>query len=403
MDDSSFQSMANEIDGLLGIDPSRHAGRSLDTKAVHGYLGRDPRTGAVSFPIYQSATFAHPALHESTGYAYSRCGNPTVLELENTIALLEGGLKSLAFASGMAAITTLLKSFVPKDRILVSLDLYGGTYRLFKDVYARYGIEFRFVDFTDLDAVRAELTPNTRALFLETPTNPTMQVADLRALADIAHGNGALLIVDNTFLTCLFQRPFEHGADLVVYSGSKYLCGHNDVTCGFIILKDDSHLERIFMDYMSEGAALAPFDAWLMLRSLKTLGVRLRRQQESALRIASWLKRHPHVTDVFYVGDPDHPNYALSCRQTDGFGAMISFNVDSSERLLKVLRRVDVITFAESLGGCESLITYPFVQTHGSMPLDIRERLDIGERFLRLSVGMEDADDLIADLEQALA
>lgn len=404
MDDSCFKAMASEIDGLLGIDSQMHAGWSRDSQAVHGYLGRDPRTGSVSFPIYQSATFAHPALHESTGYAYSRCGNPTVLELENTVALLEGGRKALAFASGMAAIGSVLKLFRTGDHVLVSDDLYGGTYRLFQDIYyMRYGLEFDYVDFSDLELVESMVKPNTRGFFVETPTNPMMKVADLAALADLAHGAGALLIVDNTFLTSYFQRPFELGADLVIYSGSKYLCGHNDVICGFTVVKDEELLERVFMDYMTDGAALGPFEAWLMLRSLKTLGLRLQRQEANAKAVCGFLKGHPHVTDVFYVGDPDHPDYALSSRQASGFGAMISFNVDTEERALEALRRIQLVAFAESLGGCESLMTYPLVQTHGSVPPHSREKLGIGARLLRLSVGIEDVDDLIADLDQALA
>lgn len=404
MDDSCFKAMASEIDGLLGVDPQMHAGWSRESTAVHGYLGRDPRTGSISFPIYQSATFAHPALHESTGYAYSRCGNPTVLELENTIALLEGGVKALAFSSGVAAISTALKLFSTGDHVLVSDDLYGGTYRLFQDIYhARYGLEFDYVDFSDLETVASLVKPNTRAFFVETPTNPMMKVADIAALAQLAHANDALLIVDNTFLTSYFQRPFEWGADLVIYSGSKYLCGHNDVICGFTVVRDESLLERVFMDYMTDGAALGPFEAWLMLRSLKTLGLRLQRQEENAKAICAFLKQHPHVTDVFYVGDPDHPSYELSSRQASGFGAMISFNADTEERALEALKRIELIAFAESLGGCESLMTYPLVQTHGSVPPHSREKLGIGACLLRLSVGIENVDDLIADLAQALA
>lgn len=258
MNDSTFDSMTNEIAGLLGIDQEKNASWGFSTKAVHGYGGREPQTGAVSYPLYQSATFAHPALGESTGFAYSRCGNPTVLELENTIAQLEGGLKAFAYASGTAAISTLLKLFRSGDCVLACDDIYGGTYRLFHDVYQnRYGVEFEFIDFSDLDIVRAALKahPNTKAFFIETPTNPMMHVFDLAALAQLAHENGALLIVDNTFLTCYFQRPFDFGADIVVYSGSKYLCGHNDVICGFTVIKNNSNLQRVFMDYMSGGSA----------------------------------------------------------------------------------------------------------------------------------------------------
>ena len=406
MNDSTFDSMTNEIAGLLGIDQEKNASWGFSTKAVHGYGGREPQTGAVSYPLYQSATFAHPALGESTGFAYSRCGNPTVLELENTIAQLEGGLKAFAYASGTAAISTLLKLFRSGDCVLACDDIYGGTYRLFHDVYQnRYGVEFEFIDFSDLDIVRAALKahPNTKAFFIETPTNPMMHVFDLAALAQLAHENGALLIVDNTFLTCYFQRPFDFGADIVVYSGSKYLCGHNDVIYGFTVIKNNSNLQRVFMDYMSGGSALPPFEAWLMLRSLKTLSVRLEQQQRNTRAICSFLKAHPQVTDVYYVGDPDHPDYTLSCRQATGHGAMISFRVDSNDRLLQVLKRVRVIAFAESLGGAESLITYPLVQTHGSIPPATTKSLGIDDRLLRLSVGLEDTRDLIEDLEQALA
>ena len=406
MDDSSFKAMADEIEGLLGIDRNRFSTCDFSTKAVHGYRALSDRAGSVSQPIYQTATFAHPGLHRSTGFAYSRCGNPTVLELEDTVALLEGGCKALAFCSGMAAISCVVKLFESGDTVLVSDDLYGGTHRLFQDVYAaRYGIQFRSVDFSDLAAVEAACETPAKppvAFFVETPTNPLMKVADLQALAELAHAHDALLIVDNTFLTCYFQRPFDLGADLVVYSGTKYLCGHNDVICGFVVIRDESLIERVFMDYMSEGDALSPFDAWLMLRSLKTLTLRLDAQQERALRLCAFLKEHPNVTGVLYVGDPDHPAYELSRKQSSGFGAMISFYVDTVERAERVLERVQLITFAESLGGVESLITYPAVQTHGSVPADIREKIGITDTLLRLSVGVEDANDLMADLDQAL-
>ena len=405
MDDSCFHAMADEIEGLLGIDRNRHANWGFGTQAARGYGAFDDPAGAVSRPIYQTATFAHPGLHRSTGFAYSRCGNPTVLELEDTIAMLEGGCKALAFCSGMAAISSVIKMFESGDVVLVSDDLYGGTHRLFQDVYAaRYGIAFESVDFSDLAAVDAACarTGNVRAFFVETPTNPLMKVADIAALAERAHERGALMIVDNTFLTCYYQKPLDLGADLVVYSGTKYLCGHNDVICGFLVIRDEALIERAFMDYMSEGDALAPFDAWLMLRSLKTLPLRLDAQQQRALEICAFLKAHPHVTRVLYVGDPAHPAYELSCRQATGFGAMISFYVDSAERAERVLERVRLVTFAESLGGVETLITYPAVQTHGSIPAAVREKLGITDTLLRLSVGVEDARDLIADLDQAL-
>lgn len=403
MNDSSFEAMADEIDGLLGVDQQKHAGWHADSIAVRGYEGIDARTGSISYPLYQSATFAHPAWGQSTGYCYSRCGNPTRLELENTIALLEGGKKAMAFSSGMAAITTLLKLLRAGDHVLVGDDLYGGTYRLFSNIYTQYGLEFDYVDLTDPDVLAASFKPNTRLVFLETPTNPTMKVADVAAVGEAAHAHGAVFAVDNTFLTMYFQKPFELGADVVVYSGTKYLCGHNDVLSGFLILRDNTLLESLFNATMSEGNQLDPFDSWLMLRSLKTLGVRLRQQERNAKRIAEALKANPHVTDVFYVGDPDHPNYELSKRQTTGFGAMISFKTDTHERALAVLERTKLILFAESLGGTESLVTYPLVQTHGSIPKPMLDKLGIDDRLLRLSVGIEDIDDLLVDLEQALA
>ena len=403
MNDSSFEAMADEIDGLLGIDQQKHAGWHADSIAVRGYEGIDARTGSISYPLYQSATFAHPAWGQSTGYCYSRCGNPTRLELENTIALLEGGKKAMAFSSGMAAITTLLKLLRAGDHVLVSDDLYGGTYRLFSNIYTQYGLEFDYVDLTDPDVLAASFKPNTRLVFLETPTNPTMKVADVAAVGEAAHAHGAVFAVDNTFLTMYFQKPFELGADVVIYSGTKYLCGHNDVLSGFLILRDNTLLEPLFNATMSEGNQLDPFDSWLMLRSLKTLGVRLRQQERNAKRIAEALKVNPHVTDVFYVGDPDHPSYELSKRQTTGFGAMISFKTDTHERALAVLERTKLILFAESLGGTESLVTYPLVQTHGSIPKPLLDKLGIDDRLLRLSVGIEDIGDLLADLEQALA
>ena len=402
MIEGTLEEQAEFIEGLLGIDDAVHEGHGIDTALVHGYTPRDVPTGGISTPIHLSSTFAHPSFDGSTGFMYSRCGNPTRLELENTIALLEGGKKAWAFSSGMAAIATLLKLFAAGDHLLVSDDLYGGTYRLFSDIYARYGLTFDYVDFTDLNAVEAALRPNTRAVFVETPTNPTMKVVDLEALGGLAAAHGLFYIVDNTLLTPRFQRPLDYGADIVVHSGTKYLCGHNDVTAGFVVVRDGTRIGELFNIAMSEGALLSPFDSWLMLRSLKTLGVRLDRQQENALALCACLKEHAHVREVYYVGDPDSPAYELSCRQTRGFGAMISFRVDTPQRVLSVLERVQVISYAESLGGVESLITFPLMQTHGAMPPKLREKLGIDDTLLRLSVGIEDIDDLEADLACAL-
>lgn len=395
--------MADQIKELMGIDTQKRQGQHVDTVLVHGYTGIDRETGAVNTPIYQAATFAHPGFNQSTGFCYSRCGNPTRLELEDTIALLEGGKKSWAFSSGMAAISTMLKLFDPGDHIIVGNDLYGGTYRLFDIIYGRYALEFEYVDPSDTEKIKASIKPHTKAIFVETPTNPMMKVADLAALSILAKENQALFIVDNTFLTPYFQRPFDFGADIIIHSGTKYLGGHNDILAGFIVVRDGSLIEPLFNYAMSEGGMLAPFDSWLMLRSIKTLGVRLDRQQENAYAIVEALKANPHVQEVYYVGDPEHPSFSLSKRQTTGFGSMISFTVDRPERVLSCLEKLQIIMFAESLGGVESLMTYPLEQTHGSMPADMREALGINDRLLRLSVGLEDSADLIADLTQALA
>lgn len=400
---ATFEQLLKDIKDLGGIDENAHADWSYETTAVRGYNAEDPLTGAITTPIYQAITFAHPDFAGTKGFGYTRTGNPTVLELENTIALLEGGKKAFAMASGMAAIALMLKLFSTGDHIVVGDDLYGGTYSLFRNIYTRYGLEFDFVDSSRSEELAKAVKPNTKAIFVETPTNPTMKVVDIAAAAQIAHDAGALLVVDNTLLTSYFQRPFELGADIVIYSGSKYLSGHNDVMCGFLVLRDDTYIEPIYTGYMEEGATLPPFDSWLMLRSLKTLPLRLRAQQENAQAITQFLKNHPHVTDVLYAGDPDHPAYELMCRQTTGFGAMISFRTDTVERLQRAVERVKLITYAESLGGGESLITYPKVRTHSAMPEDLLARLGIDERLLRLSVGYENAADLIADLEQALA
>lgn len=376
---------------------------NIQTKVVHGSKGYDPHTGAISFPIYQSATFRHPGPNQSTGYDYSRLQNPTREELENTLAILEKGSAGFAFSTGMAAVTTVITLFKSGDHVIVSDDLYGGTYRLFEEIYKGYGLEFSYVDTGRLNEVRKNLKPNTRAIFIETPTNPMMKVADITEIVGIAKENNLTTIVDNTFLTPYFQRPLELGADIVIHSGTKYLGGHNDTLAGFVVVKEAALAERIRLLHKSTGAALAPFDSWLILRGIKTLGIRLEKQQSNAMEIAQWLRKHPEVEKVYYVGLPDHEGYEISKKQADGFGAMISFSVKSREKVEKILGNVKVIAFAESLGGVESLITYPMVQTHAAIPAEIRERLGVDEKLLRLSVGIEAVEDLIGDLEQAMA
>jgi len=373
-----------------------------DSKLVHGCKFFEPHTGAISFPIYQSATFRHPGINQSTGYDYSRLQNPTREELENTLAMLENGKAGFAFSSGMAAITAAMELFSAGDHIIVSDDLYGGTYRLFEEIYKKHGLEFQYTDTRNIENVKEAVKDNTRAIFIETPSNPMMKVTDIRAVVEIAKSKNILTVVDNTFLTPYFQRPIELGADMVIHSGTKYLGGHNDTLAGFIIVKDETLAERIKLVQKSTGAVLPPFDSWLMLRSIKTLGVRLERQEKNAMKIANWLKENRKIEKVYYVGLPEHEGYEISKKQSSGFGAMISFSVRDEKDASSILEKVKIISYAESLGGVESLITYPILQTHAAIPKEIRERLGVNERLLRLSVGIEDADDLIDDLDQAI-
>ncbi|HWQ73330.1 MAG TPA: PLP-dependent aspartate aminotransferase family protein [Desulfitobacteriaceae bacterium] len=376
---------------------------NISTKVVHGYKCYDQHTGAVSFPIYQSATFRHPGLNQTTGYDYSRLQNPTREELENTIANLENGRFGFAFSSGMAAVSTILTLFAPGDHVIVSDDLYGGTYRLFEEIYKKYDIEFSYVDTSSIQEIERAIKQNSRAVFVETPTNPMMKVADLKKIAELAKNKVILMVVDNTFLTPYFQRPLELGADIVIHSGTKYLGGHNDTLAGLIVVNDEVLAETIKLVQKSEGAVLSPFDSWLILRGIKTLGIRLERQQENAIRIAKWLCEQKNVTKVYYVGLPEHEGHEISKAQASGFGAMISFNVKDPDMVERILERVQLIIFAESLGGVESLITYPVVQTHSAIPEEIREKIGVTDTLLRLSVGIEAVEDIIADLEQALS
>jgi cystathionine gamma-synthase len=379
------------------------AGRLSPASAlVHGATPFDPLTGAVSTPIFQSATFRHPALGSSTGYDYGRVGNPTRAELEKTMAIIEHGRYGLAFSSGMGAISSLVKLFSPGDHIIVSEDLYGGTYRLFNDFYRLYGYSFSWIDTSDPDLVKKALRPETRALFIETPSNPMMKVTDIETAADIIHGKGGLLITDNTFLSPWFQNPIDLGSDIVVHSGTKYLGGHNDVLSGFIVHSDGANEETLRNIQKSEGASLSPFDAWLVLRGLKTLGIRMEKHDSNALIVAQWLRGRDRVEKVFYTGFEDHPQYALSRKQSRGSGGMVSFYVKNPADVEVILRNLSLILFAESLGGVETLITYPLAQTHSAIPEAMRLAAGVNDRLLRLSVGIEDPLDIIADLDAAL-
>lgn len=363
----------------------------------------DPQTGAIAVPIYQSATFRHPALYETTGYDYSRLQNPTREELEKVIASLENGKYGFAFSCGMAAITTLIKLFRPNDHIILSDDLYGGTYRICEEIYKKFGIEFEYVDTSNLEKLKNAIKSNTKGAFIETPTNPTMKVTDIRKTTDICREKGIITIIDNTFLTPYFQRPLELGADIVVHSATKYLGGHNDTLAGLIVTNSDEISEEIKLIQKSEGAVLSPFDSFLTIRGIKTLAIRMERHEENALKVAEFLKKHKNVDKVYYTGDKDSPYYEITKSQSSGFGAMISFTVKSVEIVEKVLKDVKLVMFAESLGGVESLITYPVVQTHGAIPEDIRNAIGVTDKLLRLSVGIENVEDIIKDLDTALS
>lgn len=374
---------------------------NISTQAAQIGLDWDTRTGAVTVPIYQTATFRHPGLGQSTGYDYTRSGNPTRQALEEGIARLDGGARGFAYASGMAAIASLLLLFKKGDHLIVTEDLYGGTYRLFEKVFSQYDLSFTYVDTSDHEAVKDAIRPETRALFVESLTNPLLKVADIASLAGLCRERGLLCIVDNTFLTPYLLRPLDLGADITVYSASKYLAGHNDTVAGLVVVKDPQLAEKVYFHQNSAGAVLGPQDSWLTIRGMKTLSVRLDRQQENAGRIAEWLRSHRRVRKVFYPGLPEHPGHDILKKEARGFGAMIAFEVDDPSLVESLLMRTKVISFAESLGGVESLITFPEGQTHADIEPEIRARLGINNVLLRLSVGIEDADDLIDDLAQA--
>ncbi len=374
----------------------------LETLCIHGDDTVYEGSGAITVPIYQTATFAHPGVGQSTGYDYARVQNPTREHLEKTVAALERGTDALAFSSGMAAISLLMELFRPGDHILASDDLYGGSIRLFRTISQKNGMLCELCDTGDIGALQARIRPNTKAIFIETPTNPMMQVTDIAAVAALTKPRGIYLIVDNTFLTPYFQQPLALGADIVTHSGTKYLGGHNDTLAGFLVVNDTDLSERLRFLYKTVGPCLSPFDSFLITRGIKTLAVRMERQQENAHAVASWLLAQSGVKHVYYAGLENHPGYEISRRQATGFGAMISFSVKSASLARRVLERVKLIKYAESLGGVESLITYPMLQTHADVPEEERIRKGIDDCLLRLSVGLESAKDIIADLAQAM-
>lgn len=382
---------------------------SIETKCVHLEKQAEEDSGknscshygAISFPIYQTATYAHPGVGKSTGFDYSRLQNPTREQLEKVVCQLEGGSDAFALSSGMAAITLLMEIFKPGDHLIVDSDLYGGTIRLFDNVSVKNGIQFTRANCSQ-DDIESLIQPTTKAIYVETPTNPMMNVTDIAKVAQISKKHKLLLIVDNTFMSPYFQNPLSLGADVVVHSGTKFLAGHNDTLAGFIIIKNQELQEKLRFLIKTTGAGLSPFDSWLVMRGIKTLAIRMEKAQDSALKIAQWLKKQKDVTSVIYPGLKEHPGHQIMLRQSRGFGSMVTFRISSVEKALSVLEKVRLIKYAESLGGTETLITYPTTQTHADVPEELRLKNGITPETLRLSVGIENADDLISDLELAL-
>ena len=379
--------------------------KSIETLCVHGDGHKFANSmDSLSTPLYQTAAFGHPDLgHSPDRFYYTRLSNPTRTHLEETISALEGAAATVAFTSGMAAITAVFELFRPGDRIVCSADLYGGTVLLFDSISKKNGLTLDMVDTTETGLLEKAMSSDVKAVYIETPSNPMMNVTDIRACAEIAKKYGAMLIVDNTFLSPYFQNPIALGADIVIHSGTKYLAGHNDTISGFVCLADSALEEKMRKIAYTLGATLAPMDAWLTERGIKTLPMRMEYQQKSAMTIAQWLKTQPRVKEVYYVGLPEHPGYAVNAKQSRGAGGMLSFTVDSAETALQILAKVKIITFAESLGGPESLITLPATQTHADVSPEDREKLGITDAFLRMSVGLENPQDLIDDLAQAMA
>lgn len=372
------------------------------TKAIH--IGQEPdaQTGSITVPLYQTSTFAQDALGRHKGYEYARTQNPTRAAWERNIAALEEGSDAIAFASGMAAIDAVARLLNAGDHVLLADDMYGGTYRLFDRVLARHGIRFDTVDMRDLDAVQAAMRPHTRLLFTETPTNPLMTISDIAGLAEIAHAHNALLAVDNTFASPYFQRPLTRGADIVVHSATKYLGGHSDLVHGVVVVRSPELAEKLHFIQNAVGAVPSPFDCWLLLRSVKTLALRMEQHQRNAMAIAQLCVEHSAVVRVYYPGLPSHPQHILARQQMSGFSGMVSIELgsrDNAERFIAALR---LITLAESLGGVESLVCHPATMTHASIPEEQRHARGITDGLIRLSIGIEDTDDLIADVSSAL-
>jgi cysteine-S-conjugate beta-lyase len=375
---------------------------SFETKLLHNQHKVDPATGAVSVPIQHASTFHQFDIESYGKYDYARSGNPTREALEDVIAELEGGTRGFAFSSGMAAISTAFLLLSSGDHIVITDDVYGGTYRMVTQVLTRFGIEHTFVDMTDLDQVKAAIQPNTKAFYVETPSNPLLKVTDIQAVCDLAKEINAITYVDNTFLTPEYQRPLELGADIVLHSATKFLSGHSDVVAGLAVVKDEELGKRLYSLQNSFGAVLGPQDAWLVLRGIKTLHVRLEQSQKSAIKIAEFLEDHPLVEKVYYPGLKDHPQHELQKSQAAGPGAVLSFEFKDEQALQVFLTNVKIPVFAVSLGAVESILSYPAKMSHAAMSQEEREKRGIKNSLIRLSVGLENPDDLIHDFSQAL-
>ncbi len=375
----------------------------FSTDCIHAGQEPEPVTGAVTYPIFQTSTYVQPELGKNKGFEYARTKNPTRSVLEANLAALEHGKHAHCFASGMSATDTVFRMLTSGDHVIAGENLYGGSYRLFSKVCEKFGLTFTYVDTSNAENVRTALQPNTKIVFLETPTNPMMTVTDIAACAKVAHAGGALVVVDNTFCSPYLQQPIALGADLVVHSTTKFLNGHSDSVGGVVISNDDAIAEQIGFLQNAVGAILSPFDSWLILRGVKTLAVRMRQHEENGTTMADYISRHPKALKTYYPGLPDHPQHELAKRQMRGFGAMISFDVGSLENAKKFLDRVRLCSLGESLGGVETLISHPETMTHASVPLDTRTRLGITPGLVRISVGIEDIADLIADVENAFA
>lgn len=375
----------------------------FSTEAIHAGQKPDAEAGAITVPIYQTSTYVQEEIGKHKGYEYARTQNPTREALEANLAALEKGQFGIAFSSGMAAINALMTLFQAGDHIVVSRTVYGGTYRLFERILRKFGLDFSWVDSTRIDEVAAALRPQTRLVYLETPTNPLMEISDIAAISESCHSREVPVAVDNTFLSPYLQRPLELGADIVIHSTTKFLNGHSDGLGGILVVKDAGMAEELHFIQNAAGAVLSPFDSWLVLRGTKTLAVRMKQHEENGLRIAQFLDHHPAVNRVYYPGLPSHPQHDLASRQQRGYGSMIAFDTGSFQNANAILSRLRICSLAESLGGVETLISHPASMTHASVPKADRERRGISDGLVRISVGIEDVEDLIDDLQQALA